>query len=324
MHIEGYGGAALPYPGVDNLRNRSNRALSGGAPVLRAYDSRNQSMSDAKSNRSGSQGGGVTSPQSKRSGHSRRSGMTRNPLHFEDKQLQHVGPGIDDRISHLYREYDNRGRVSQSFYQRAALAGIRNLETTSFRRDSPVRQTQSRFPEKYINTMRKSDTNYSSRRGSAGHKNDATLKSHNESFNLASHMLRNIEDTQPLRHKLSPGREFNGSDADDYKEMSASEQQLILEAAFTAVCDNIMSSQMHGNTDSWLQLSIDDKLLQFASFLSHMRKDYRLGAIVGVYILFKNHSQNVEENNQLRLSQGSPHGGVLGNYDPQRPEVGVY
>ena len=38
----------------------------------------------------------------------------------------------------------------------------------------------------------------------------------------------------------------------------------------------------------WLQLSIDDKLLQFASFLSHMRKDYRLGAIVGVYILFKN------------------------------------
>lgn len=72
--------------------------------------------------------------------------------------------------------------------------------------------------------------------------------------------------------------------------MSTGEQQLILEAAFSAVCDNIMSNQMKGNTDMWLQLSIDDKLLQFASFLSHIRKDYRLGAIVGVYILFKNNS----------------------------------
>ena len=74
-----------------------------------------------------------------------------------------------------------------------------------------------------------------------------------------------------------------------------SEQQLILESAFTAVCDNIMSSQMHGNTDSWLSLSIDDKLLQFASFLSHMRKDYRLGAIVGVYILFKNNQKAIND-----------------------------
>jgi hypothetical protein len=38
----------------------------------------------------------------------------------------------------------------------------------------------------------------------------------------------------------------------------------------------------------WLQLTVDEKLLQYTSFLSHMRKDYRLGAIVGVYILFKN------------------------------------
>lgn len=70
--------------------------------------------------------------------------------------------------------------------------------------------------------------------------------------------------------------------------MSKSEKQLILEAAFSAVCDNIMANQMNGNTDMWLGLSIDDKLLQFASFLSHMRKDYRLGAIVGVFILFTN------------------------------------
>ena len=104
-----------------------------------------------------------------------------------------------------------------------------------------------------------------------------------------------------------------------------SEQQLILEAAFTAVCDNIMSSQMHGNTDMWLQLSVDDKLLQFASFLSHMRKDYRLGAIVGVYVLFKNNASAVA--NQTASERDQPHStysGVLGNFDPQKPEIGVY
>jgi hypothetical protein len=34
-----------------------------------------------------------------------------------------------------------------------------------------------------------------------------------------------------------------------------------------------------------------------------MRKDYRLGAIVGIYILFKNHAASVEEN--MAMSQGS-------------------
>lgn len=76
-------------------------------------------------------------------------------------------------------------------------------------------------------------------------------------------MLRNIDDPQPLRMKLGANSDGgHGSDQEDmFKEMSFSEQQLILEAAFTAVCDNIMSSQMHGNTDMWLQLSVDDKLL---------------------------------------------------------------
>ncbi len=59
-------------------------------------------------------------------------------------------------------------------------------------------------------------------------------------------MLRNIEDPQPLRKRgLSPGRDGDMAleDQDELpKEMSMSEQQLILEAAFTAVCDNIMSS----------------------------------------------------------------------------------
>ena len=86
--------------------------------------------------------------------------------------------------------------------------------------------------------------------------------------------------------------------------MTKGEQQLILEAAFSAVCDNIMANQMQGKTDMWLQLSIDDKLLQFASFLSHMRKDYRLGAIVGVYVLFKNNMHHTGSFSQ-RLGDGT-------------------
>lgn len=34
--------------------------------------------------------------------------------------------------------------------QRAAFAGIKNLNTASFRNDSPLQVVQSRFPEKYV------------------------------------------------------------------------------------------------------------------------------------------------------------------------------
>ena len=37
-----------------------------------------------------------------------------------------------------------------------------------------------------------------------------------------------------------------------HAKMTKSEQQLILEAAFSAVCDNIMTNQMQGKTDMWL------------------------------------------------------------------------
>ncbi len=35
--------------------------------------------------------------------------------------------------------------------QRAALAGIKNLHTASFKTSSPIQMVQSRFPEKYRN-----------------------------------------------------------------------------------------------------------------------------------------------------------------------------
>lgn len=92
--------------------------MSGGPIMNKVFNnskgfnnSRNLSISDGTQSQGGSSVGKIASPHSKRSGNSR-SGMTRNPMHFEDKLLQHVAPGIDDKVSHLYREYDSRGRIS--------------------------------------------------------------------------------------------------------------------------------------------------------------------------------------------------------------------
>ena len=49
-----------------------------------------------------------------------------------------------------------------------------------------------------------------------------------------------------------------------------------------------------GEVTSWLNLSFEDKLLQFASFLSHMRKDLRLGGLTGIYLLLKNNQVGEE------------------------------
>lgn len=64
--------------------------------------------------------------------------------------LSTLAQGIDDSQSQFYREYDKCGRIQNAFMQRAALAGIKNLNTQCFRKDSPVKVMQSRFPEKYV------------------------------------------------------------------------------------------------------------------------------------------------------------------------------
>lgn len=103
------------------------------------------------------------SPRSDKSNNSRRSrkslksqksksSMTRDPLHFEQNVHYHDVPGINDKQSPLYREFDAQGRAKESFFQRATLTGIKNLETGVLKKDTPVHQTQSRFPEKYEDT----------------------------------------------------------------------------------------------------------------------------------------------------------------------------
>jgi hypothetical protein len=47
--------------------------------------------------------------------------------------------------------------------------------------------------------------------------------------------------------------------------------------------------------NEWMNFSIEDKLLQFASFLSHMRKDLRLGGLIGIYLILKNNLMQIGE-----------------------------
>ena len=44
-----------------------------------------------------------------------------------------------------------------------------------------------------------------------------------------------------------------------------------------------------------MRLTIEDKLLQFTSFLANMRKDLRLGGLVGIYLIFKNNQHLIGE-----------------------------
>ena len=66
-----------------------------------------------------------------------------------------------------------------------------------------------------------------------------------------------------------------------------------VEAAFLSVGEQILVN-LNG-FENWMRLSIEDKLLQFTSFLANMRKDLKLGGLVGIYLIFKNNGQMIGE-----------------------------
>lgn len=66
-----------------------------------------------------------------------------------------------------------------------------------------------------------------------------------------------------------------------------------VESSFLAVGEQVLANL--GGLENWMRLSVEDKLLQFTSFLANMRKDLRLGGLVGVYIVFKNNMSQVSE-----------------------------
>ena len=60
-----------------------------------------------------------------------------------------------------------------------------------------------------------------------------------------------------------------------------------------AVGEQILANM--GGFENWMRLTLEDKLLQFTSFLANMRKDLKLGGLVGIYLIFKNNSQLIGE-----------------------------
>ena len=58
----------------------------------------------------------------------------------------------------------------------------------------------------------------------------------------------------------------------------------MLEASFCAALDSTML-QFGNSYEKWDALRFEEKLLQFTSLLQHVRKDIRLGGVVGMYQL---------------------------------------
>ncbi len=60
-------------------------------------------------------------------------------IQAEATEAKYSANGVDDYQSDLYRDFDRCGRTQHEFQNRANLAGIKNLNTTSFRHESPIR-----------------------------------------------------------------------------------------------------------------------------------------------------------------------------------------
>jgi hypothetical protein len=60
--------------------------------------------------------------------------------------------------------------------------------------------------------------------------------------------------------------------------------QFMLEASLCAALDSTLL-QFGNSYEKWDGLRFEEKLLQFTSLLQHVRKDIRLGGVVGMYQL---------------------------------------
>jgi hypothetical protein len=69
-------------------------------------------------------------------------------MHYENS-LIHKAAGIDDDQGQVYKQYDYSGRAHASLANKAQWAAVRGLAANSFRKDSPIRTLQQRFPDKY-------------------------------------------------------------------------------------------------------------------------------------------------------------------------------
>jgi hypothetical protein len=155
--------------------------------------------------------------------------------------------------------------------QKASLSGITNLKSQQYRNDSPISDVKKRFPDKFVGKRQERDEK--------GHSKDVLEKSKViataienvlPSDNVLEGIFRSTETEEKIKERML------------FMEKTMAENQFILEASFCAVSDLLMEG-FDNDFDQWLGLSLVDKVLQFTSLLQHMRKDIRLGGLVGVY-----------------------------------------
>mmetsp|Transcript_45072 Transcript_45072/g.59771 ORF Transcript_45072/g.59771 Transcript_45072/m.59771 type:complete len:129 (-) Transcript_45072:171-557(-) len=113
-------------------------------------------------------------------------------MHYENSMV-HKATGFTDAEGKQYRDFDQNGRNQQTFQQRAALAGIKNLQSTSYRQDGPINAVVDRFPEKF-STNNAANHNpgaaehnfHSMSKNSAGNRSHNKLQRHNADNNHSS------------------------------------------------------------------------------------------------------------------------------------------
>ena len=204
---------------------------------------------------------------------------------------------------------------------KANFSGVNNLKTTQYRQDSPINSMLQRFPDKFTSNKRQ-DSGYA--KDEKGHsrerisfqqpsssKNQTTQffsnlsasprfkltesnrlanvvdsvlppQSHDQSMRFLEGMFK-PEDQADCSQEAFEGRQKERS---QFLERTIAENQFVLEASFCAVSDILMEGLGDG-FDQWMALTLVDKILQFTSLLQHMRKDIRLGGLVGIYQLIK-------------------------------------
>ena len=79
--------------------------------------------------------------------------------------------------------------MDDSFYKKAALAGIKNLDSKSYRNDSSCIKSQDRFPEKYMHTV--GPGGYSSRKQSGNSR--LAWQPKEDNANLSSSFMNRLE-----------------------------------------------------------------------------------------------------------------------------------
>lgn len=151
----------------------------------------------------------------------------------------------------MYKKYDYSGRAHASLTNKAQWAAVKVLATNSFRKDSPIRVLQQRFPDKYEQQDQKAQINVS---------------------DVISNIFPEME-----RSPNNKGCRVGALSARTF-----TDTQFVLEASFNAVSDILVH-----DLNKWTSKSVVDKCLQFVSLICHQRKDIRLGGVICLYLMLK-------------------------------------